>query len=172
MAARIIDVALALKNGVSDSELTRSGLSREQAVALVQKRHRHPKVVAFIGDSLDALRQSAPAVGTVDPLRARKNFLEGAARFALALLETNPQMTRAGAIEEAAGRVRVDHWEIESYSKTGADKRTSPPVMRTTARRTLKPVFGRVDVAGVRREVGRLFSAWPKAKRRATPGAD
>ena len=78
-AARVIEVALALHRKVSNAEMLRRWqLSRRQAVALVYKRQRHPKVVAFIGDSLD-------------DLLPKQSPLDGAARLALALVDANPK---------------------------------------------------------------------------------
>ena len=143
-AARVIDVALALKRGVSDAELFRRWqLRRAQAVALIYKRQRHPKVVALIGDSLDALHP-------------KKNLLEGAARYAIALVEADearrltgaagekPRITMTAAIRLAAQRVRV-----AGFKDGIADPTKSIP------KRIAQ--WGEVDAAGVRREVHRIM---------------
>jgi hypothetical protein len=143
-ATRVIDVALALNRGVPDTELFRRWqLSRAQAVALLYKRQRHPKVVAFIGDSLDALHP-------------KKKLLEGVARLAISLVEADearkltgaagekPRITMTAAIRLAAQRVRVAGFKDGiADPTTGIPKRIAQ--------------WGEVDAAGVKREVRRIM---------------
>jgi hypothetical protein len=130
-ATRIIDIALALWRGVSDAELRRRwALTRHQAVALVEKRQRHPRVAAFIGT-------------TLQDLNPNRNLLVGAARYALQLVEANPQMTLTAAIALAAKRVRV----------VGQVDGLADPANN---RAKLTRQFGEVDVSGVRRAVNRI----------------
>jgi hypothetical protein len=132
-AARIIEVATALYRDVSDAEIGRRwSLTRRQAIALVNKRQRHPKVVAFLGDSLADLMPG-------------RNLLDGAARLALALVDANPGLSITAAIGQAAQRVRV----------TGVRDQPANPAQNTPRR---VAVFGGVDVAGVRRAVKRIQS--------------
>ena len=151
-AARIIEVALSLKRGCGDAELLRLwGLSRRQAVALVEKRQRHPAVVAYLGDSVEALQ--------IKELRPRKRLLEAAARLALALVDADerrtltgapgeqPRLTLTAAIQIAALRVRVDR-EVNGVSD---------PAKNIPKRTAVWNAVG-VDVSGVRREVNRIMN--------------
>jgi hypothetical protein len=130
-AAHIIEVATALHRKVSDAELARRwGLTFRQANALVNKRQRHRKVLAYLGDSLADLMPG-------------RNLLDGAARLALSLVDANPGLSITAAIRQAAQRVRV----------TGERDEPANPV-RNIPRRVVE--FGEVDVAGVRRAVKRI----------------
>lgn len=144
-AVRIIDVALALKRGVSDAELVRRWqLSRRQAVALVGERQRHPLVVAFLGDS-------------VESLQPKRKLLYGAARLAIALVEADekreltgavgekPRLKMTAAIQLAARRVRVAR-----RTEGLADPAKNKPKI------TIE--WGEVDIAGVSRAVKRIKS--------------
>jgi hypothetical protein len=140
-AVRIIEVALTLhREGASaapelcartDAELLRRfNLTRNQAVALIYKRQRHPKVAAFVGDSVENLFPS-------------RKQLEGAARLALALKEANPRLSLTAAIRRAARCVAV-----EAVHDGDADPASGRP-KRTVTHKAL-------DETGVRRAVEKL----------------
>lgn len=146
LAARIIDVALALKRGVSDAELGRRWqLDRRQAVALVGKRQRHPLVVAFLGDS-------------VESLQPKRNLLDGAARLALALVEADERRTLTGAAGEkprikltAAIQLAAQRVRVAKHADGAPDPAKNKPKHIVE--------WGEVDTAGVSRAVKRIMSA-------------
>lgn len=146
LATRVIDVALALKRGISDPEIFRRWqLSRREAVALVGKRQRHPLVVAFLGD-------------TVESLQPKRNLLDGAARLAIAIVEADQQRKLTGAAGEkprialtAAIQLAAQRVRVAKHTDGGADPAKNEPKHIVE--------WGEVDTAGVRRAVKRIMSA-------------